>query len=222
MNIPISFTITSCNRLNLLEKTIYSFLSLNDYPIDEFILSDDSADDETSQRINDLFGKQFTIIKNEARLGLSKSLDNLFLKSKNEYIFHCEDDWFFEKNRNFISNSLEILEENKNIHQVHIRHKNDYFHPQSDEIMMTKNLTPYRLLSDSYKTNYGQSWNGYSWNPGLRRKSDYLRMFPNGISFFGDEYDCSSHTRKFNYLSASLEETCCYHIGKIRTNNFII
>jgi len=78
------------------------------------------------------------------------------------------------------------------------------------------------LSLNNYKTNYGQFWNGYSWNPGLRRKSDYLIMFPDGVSFFEYEYDCSSHTIKFDYLSVSLEETCCYHIGTIRTNNFII
>lgn len=218
---PITFTITSCNRINLLEQTIESFLNLNNYPIDEYIMSDDSGNDETNELLNLKFGDKFKIIKNNPRLGLSKSLDNLFTQSKNEYIFHCEDDWQFDINPNFISDSLEILEENSNIHQVYVRHRYDYSHPISSEVIHTTNLIPYRLLTQSYGEGSTRVWNGYSWNPGLRRKSDYLKMFPDGISKFGYEYECANHTKQFNYLSATLENTSCYHLGHITTSNFL-
>jgi GT2 family glycosyltransferase len=220
--IPITFTITSCNRIGLLEKTIDSFFKTSNYPIDEFIMSDDSGNDETNELLVSKFGDKFRIIKNNPRLGLSKSLDNLFTNSKNEYIFHCEDDWLFDGNSNFISDSLEILQENLSIHQVYIRHRYDYLHPISSEKLLTTKLVPYRLLTQSYVVSTTQIWNGYSWNPGLRRKSDYNKMFPHGISAFGDEYYCSVHTKQFNYLSATLENTSCYHIGYRRTNNFLI
>ena len=47
-------------------------------------------------------------------------------------------------------------------------------------------------------------------------------MFPNGFSEFGDEYLCADHTKKFNYQSAILIDTSCYHIGNSRTENFMI
>jgi hypothetical protein len=223
MIIPITFTITSCNRIDLLEKTLNSFFNINTYPIDEFILSDDSGDMGIYNKLNELYGKKFTIIRNETRLGLSKSLDNLFLKSKNEYIFHCEDDWLFDKNSNFISDSLNILIENEHIHQVSVRHLYDNPHKPSSDKLHTKKIIPYRLMSQNFMSAPTQIWNGYSWNPGLRRKSDYLKMFPDGISNFGDEYLCCDHTKKFNYLSAVLENTSCYHIGyNNRTPNFMI
>ena len=223
MTTPVTFTITSCNRLDLLKLTLDSFLNLNTYPIDEFIISDDSADHNVYEKIVDIVGPKFKIIRNESRLGLSKSLDNLFTLAKNEYIFHCEDDWFFEGNPNFISESLEILENFKNIHQVSIRHQSDNPHKITGKILKTKNNVRYSLLEQQFTTIPGQTWNGYSWNPGLRRKSDYLRMFPIGLSFFGDEYMCCDHTKKFNYLSANLEYTSCYHIGyNNRTKNFLI
>jgi GT2 family glycosyltransferase len=220
---PITFTITSCNRIDLLERTINSFLDLNNYPIDEFILSDDSGDNEIYDIIVNKFGNQFNVIKNKTRLGLSKSLDNLFLKSKNEYIFHCEDDWLFDKNPNLISDSLDILSENENIHQVSVRHLYDNPHKPSGDMLYTKKMIHYRLMSQNFMSMPTQIWNGYSWNPGLRRKSDYLKMFPDGISSFGDEYLCCDHTKKFNYLSAVLENTSCYHIGyNNRTPNFML
>ena len=48
MTIPITFTITSCNRIDLLEKTLNSFTSINNYEIDEFIMSDDSGNEKIS------------------------------------------------------------------------------------------------------------------------------------------------------------------------------
>ena len=51
MKIPITFTITSCNRIDLLEKTLNSFMLINNYEIDEFIMSDDSGDKEISNHL---------------------------------------------------------------------------------------------------------------------------------------------------------------------------
>ena len=51
MKTPITFTITFCDRIDLLEKTLNSFMSINNYEIDEFIMSDDSGNEEISNQI---------------------------------------------------------------------------------------------------------------------------------------------------------------------------
>jgi GT2 family glycosyltransferase len=122
MTTPITFTITSCNRIDLLEKTLNSFMSINNYEIDEFIMSDDSGNEEISNHLKSKYGDKFKIISNNPKVGLSKSIDNLFSSAKNEFIFHCEDDWMFDSNPNLISDSLSILTENPDIHQVSVRH----------------------------------------------------------------------------------------------------
>jgi GT2 family glycosyltransferase len=221
MKIPITFTITSCNRIDLLEITLNSFMSINNYEIDEFIISDDSGDEEISKHLNKKYGDRFKIISNNPRLGLSKSLDNLFSSTKNEFIFHCEDDWMFDTNPNLISDSLSILTENPDIYQVSVRHDYDNPHKSVGEKQYTSTSVEYWILSQEFRSMSTQVWNGYSWNPGLRRKSDYLKMFPNGISEFGDEYNCASHTKRFNYKSAILVNTSCYHLGVERTKNFM-
>ena len=43
MNGSVTVVITSCNRVDLLERTIDSFIKYNTYPIDRYILIDDSA-----------------------------------------------------------------------------------------------------------------------------------------------------------------------------------
>lgn len=222
MKSQITFTITSCNRIDLLEKTLNSFMSINNYEIDEFIMSDDSGDEEISKQLNKKYGNKFKIISNDSRIGLSKSLDNLFNSSENEFIFHCEDDWMFDTNPNLISESLSILDENPDIHQVSVRHDHCNPHKPVGEKQYTSTSVEYLILSQEFRSTPTQMWNGYSWNPGLRRKSDYLKMFPKGVSEFGDEYDCAHHTKKFNYKSAILSNTSCYHLGFERTKNFIL
>jgi GT2 family glycosyltransferase len=222
MKTPITFTITSCNRIDLLEKTLNSFTSINNYEIDEFIMSDDSGNEEISNHLKSKYGDKFKIISNNPRVGLSRSIDNLFSNAKNEFIFHCEDDWMFDSNPNLISESLSILTENPDIHQVSVRHDHCNPHKPVGEKQYTSTSVEYWILSQEFRSMPTQMWNGYSWNPGLRRKSDYLKMFPNGVSEFGDEYDCADYTRNFNYKSAILVNTSCYHLGVERTKNFMI
>ena len=137
--IPITFTITSCNRLDLLEKTLDSFMLINNYEIDEYLMSDDSGNYETSEFLNKKYGEKFKIISNNLRVGLSKSIDNLFISSKNEYIFHCEDDWLFDSNPNLIADSVSILSERNDIHQVSVRHNYCNPHKSIGGLLKTKN-----------------------------------------------------------------------------------
>ena len=222
MIIPITFTITTCNRLDLLEKTLTSFSNLNKYPIDEYIMSDDSGSSEVFDFLKNTFGDKFKILQNNPKIGLAKSIDRLFSEAKNEYIFHCEDDWFFEGNPNFINDSLTILENNKNIHHVWIRHEDDL----AQQYLASLNFNEDSIVEFN-NIKYKQipiieHWNGFSYNPGLRRKSNYITFFPDGVAAIGDESDCAKYTASFNYKSVLLNNTSCYHIGyDKRTENFI-
>jgi len=202
-NIPITVTITTCARLDLLKRTLDSFFKYNTYPIAEFLMTDDSGNSAIAKELYDLYGDKFKIFHNN-HIGLSKSLDILFTNASNEYIFHLEDDWEFDR-PGFIEDSLSIMKD-KTINQVWVRHSWD---------------TPHKCNEDGSLPIW-QEWNGYSWNPGLRYKSDYLKMFPNGLQEFGEEFDCMQHSKKFNYKVVSSLNTSCYHIGYNRhTENFI-
>lgn len=202
--IPITVTITTCNRLDLLERTISSFLLHNTYPVAEYLMTDDSGDPGVAAELDRRYGDRFKIFHNSPKVGLSKSLDILFGAASNEYIFHLEDDWFFERS-GFIEDSLDIMINRPDIHQVWVRHTSD---------------TPHKHNEDGSLPLW-QNWNGYSWNPGLRRKSDYLRMFPDGLHIYGEEFDCMQHSKNFDYKVISLINTSCYHIGYNRhTDNF--
>jgi len=212
----VSFSITSCSRLDLLDTTINSFLKYNTYPIDEYIMTDDSGDKKIYDTLVSKYGDKFKIIRNNPKVGLAKSIDILYNNCNNEYIFHCEDDWLFnDNNSTFIEESLSILE-NKNIHQVWLRDIDDLPEIYSDlgKSNLYKGIEYYDIPTIG-------NWCGYSYNPGLRRKSDYHRFFHKGVSSIGDEQTCSVHLKQFNYKSVLLKNTCCKHIGyENKTKNF--
>jgi hypothetical protein len=210
MAIPITVTLTHYKRIDLLQQTIESFMRTNLYPISEFIIVDDSGDKSYSDKIIELYSNKIRVIVNDENIGQRRSIDRLLQESNNDYIFHLEEDWLFEgtEPQSYIEDSIRILENNKNIHQVHIRHQNDDPHPTIGDDCYIDNIG-YKFLDNNFRG----VWNGFSFNPGLRRKSDLHRMFPNGLIEFKDEMAAAIHVRKFNYCAVRLTRTVCRHIG---------
>ena len=94
-----------------------------------------------------------------ARVGLINSADALMEKVNTDWVFWMEDDWEFYRS-GFIEESLKIMNGKPNILQVWLRDRNDTNgHPLSGD-----------FLSTSYR------WRGFSFNPGLRRLSDWKRL----------------------------------------------
>jgi hypothetical protein len=183
-------------------------MSTNSYPIDQFLIIDDSGDSAISECVIRKYGNIADIIVNDTNIGQRKSLDEIIKRCKNEYIFHLEEDWLFDSNSDYVFNSLQILKKRLDIHQVHIRHQWDDPHPPSGEMSNVDGIY-FNFLDPNFR----DEWNGFSFNPGLRRKSDILQMFPNGIQEFKDEKEASLHTRNFGYKAVRLIDTACKHIG---------
>ena len=205
----ITFCLTSCNRWNLLERTLDSFLSLNTYPIERYLLHEDSGNSEIVSKIKSKY--PFIEVLESNRSGLLASVDKLYTLVDTSLIFHCEDDWIFENNSNFIQESIEVLE-NPNIHQVWIRQG------IPEDWLEKKNFGLYRMVKPCH---FGD-WTGFSFNPGLRRLSDYKLMFPDGYNVHNkhgsnsvlSEHDCNMVTIDYNYRAAILNNRVCRHLGE--------
>jgi hypothetical protein len=169
----ITVVITSCSRLDLLEKTVVSFFKFNTYPIKKVIIIDDSGKkgciDEVAQKIPEYVETQ--IIYNEQNLGQIKSIDKAYSFVDTEYIFHCEDDWEFYNN-GFIEKSLEILKSDDKIFCVWLReYKNGKVVLNGHPILPEIHNNMYRRLGIFKERN--NVWCGFTFNPGLRRLNDY-------------------------------------------------
>jgi GT2 family glycosyltransferase len=197
----VTVVITSCNRQHLLEKTLDSFLKYNTYPIDKYIIVEDSGkfgiNDFVYEKIKDK--SKVELIYNEKNLGQIQSIDIAYSNIKTEYIFHCEDDWEF-LDFSFIELSKQILEKDPNIFTVWLRAHNDTsLHP-----IIKKDLGGYYLMNPNYTYSYKNTtytWCGFTLNPGLRRNRDCLLFYPycnikekNKPNYIG-EYDLNNKYR---------------------------
>lgn len=222
----VTAVFTSYNRFDLLVQTIDSFMNLNSYPLDRIILIEDSTDEKTRMELEDyLEDKDIDFIFNEENLGQPASIDKAYAEVESDYIFHGEDDYIFSGNSEFIQNSIDILEERSDVHQIWMRHMDDYVATHGiegmfdEEMFVTESGVEYRMVS--YPNPIGP-WCGFSWNPGVRRTSDYRRLFPNGYQeyiqpedpSFVAEFRCNYHALENGYRAALLVNGACQNVGQ--------
>lgn len=206
MENSVSLVITSCDRFDLLKKTLISFFKFNTYPLTEIIIIEDSGKEGTLQKVvNSFSDKQITVLVNKEKLGQLKSIDKAYAQIQSKYIFHCEDDWnFFEYG--FIEKSIEILENNKNILSVWLRDINEYSTLRfSKESYLSKDKqAPYKLVYDEI----------LSFNPGLRRTKEY-QMIGDFEQYYDSVFEktISDFYLNHQFVSAILLNAHVEHLG---------
>lgn len=163
----VTIVITSCNRPDLLKITIESFLHHNTYPIAAWVISEDSG----IPGVNDELIKQYSDFKwitPEKQRGQVRSIDEAYAQVKTKYVFHLEEDWETYKD-GAVAESVRILEETPNVSAVMCREHSPRVYHMSE--------TP------PYLKCWG-GWGYYSFNPGLRRMSDYSEFFGSSFATF--------------------------------------
>jgi hypothetical protein len=176
----VTFVLTSCGRIDLLERTITSFLNHNNYPIDKYFLIDDSGKEtifDDIVNLNQKLGNIFELHFNYEKIGQVRSIDKIYSFVDTKYIFHCEDDWEFYKS-GFIQKSIDVLKFDDKILQVIIRRKNNdsYITQFSNSFTQINKEVKYRKvvpISYTVGTHHISNYGGFTLNPGLRRLSDY-------------------------------------------------
>lgn len=161
----VTVVLTSCDRHDLLEKTLASFTQFNTYPrIKEVIVVEDGTADPSA--ICRKFGAR--LIPIGRRAGQVNAIDTAYAQVTTPYIFHLEDDWEFYK-AGFIEKSKALLDLDPSTMQVWLRAWDD------------TNKHPLSFQSDDEKfgviaLDVHGVWSGFSFNPGLRRLSDYKKI----------------------------------------------
>lgn len=201
---------TSCNRFDLLEPTLISFLKYNTYTIERFIFIEDTHKIKQLKKIIKKFPevyKKSLLLNNNPKLGQIKSIDKAYSYVETEYIFHCEEDWEFYK-EGFIEKSIEILIEFPKIINVWLRELNDTNgHPlEQDEITTNKGIKIKYL-----KPKYLGIWNGFTFNPTVKRLSDYKLL--GAYQNVGHESEIGEFYFKNNFKAAILIEGYVRHSG---------
>ncbi len=219
----ITITLTSCGRFDLLIQTIQSIIDFwdGDPPVAFYINEDSGTALPIAVRlfIQSVWSEcnyvEFSGNKNQIA-----AIDRMYKEVQTPYIFHFEDDWEFTKS-GFIAKSLDILESDPKICNVWIRKPNDRNgHPAFGSIRKANNGTMYQLMSPYFA---GGKFRGFSFNPGLRRLSDYQLIGPySSITTFDPHQPLKSemavgqaYFRK-NFRAATLLDGYCVHLGQNR------
>ena len=190
MNMDVTMVLTSCNRKNKLKVTLSSFLKYNTYDLKKIIIIDDSGINNCIDECLYLIPStiELKIIYNEKNIGQIFSIDKAYSFVETEYIFHCEDDWEFY-DYGFIEKSLKILNKNENISLVWLReYRNFNVLENGHPVIPTIHYNLFRLLGNFKERN--NTWYGFTFNPGLRRKKDYLLLAP--LSQYIGSNECNS------------------------------
>lgn len=220
----IALVVTSCGRTALLHKTLETFARYNTHPLYEAVIVEDGGlehDQAFLAQVLNLAPENLRIIKNPQNIGQLRSIDRAYAAVRSEYIFHCEDDWEFYS-AGFIEESLDILKTDPKLFCVWIRAHNDTNgHPIDSDIKLTTDGTGYYHMMLGYRG----VWNGFTFNPGLRRTSDCLIVGPYSELPIAHEIkgrtkitesDISIHYYRLGYISAISSSVGGYvkHIGQ--------
>lgn len=194
----VTVTITACDRLDLLERTLRSFLQFNTYPIHKFIIRDDSGMDDPYYKTMWLMSslKQPFSVLERGQLGQAASIDRMLEAVETDYVFHLEDDWEFFRS-GFIEQSKTVL--NEKTAQVWVRDRNDGVKAKVGRGGEVEGI----------KFNYMEK---FSFNPHLRKMSD--------LRFTGkNETILSEEMIKEGKRALWLQAGFCRHIGGEKTTN---
>lgn len=213
----ITLVVTSCDRYDLLERTLTSFARHNTHPIAKTIIAEDGRFPLTVPSwLSELSARHklgvVTIDQSAERKGQIPTIDHAYGLVKTPWIFHCEDDWEFLRG-GFIEASLEIMQKWDHVLQCWIRE--DSTHPV---VSLEQYPFPTMMLD------WQGSWSGFAFNPGLRRLADYriLGSYQNasaGCTIHGcaAELKIGRFYRELGFVAASLRPAYVKHIGQGRS-----
>lgn len=194
----LTVTITACDRTDLLFRTMQSFFKYNSYPIEQFIIRDDSGLAVVHKETNELmkFFKVPYLLLEKGQMGQARSIDRMLDKVNTEYVFHLEDDWEFYR-PDFIDDSFSVIDDETS--QVWVRSWEDGVVAKVGEEREMCGL----------KYNYMEK---FSFNPHLRKMSD-LRFTGKNETILGEEMVKSGKKTKW------LQKGYCKHLGWVKTTN---
>ena len=205
----ITLVVTSCGRFDLLKRTLASFDDFNTAPVREVFITEDSGDEAVRACIPEHWRDHTTFFINTPRLGQLRSIDLAYSHVNTRWIFHCEDDWAFYR-PGFVEESLLLLEAEPQALQVWLRsaaHDLAVHSPYvyQDDRKVAHGIPYYRVGS------HKQDWQGFSFNPGLRRLADYQQYAP--YAQYDGEKDLSRLYASAQRHALILENDAVLHTG---------
>lgn len=231
----VTITTTCCKRLDLLSRTINSFLEcVTDYDkyVNEWIVIDDNSSESDRERMQKLYPFITFVFKTPEQKGHAISMNMLLDMVKSEYVFNIEDDWEFFRPDNYIQQMMNVFDENQKFGQVLINVN------YSEDTKSACNLWGAKMRSTKDKQRYfihsfyqGKElekmnaltspmfgncyyWPHYSLRVGLTKKSVFDTVGNYNLDAKHFEMEYAYRYVQAGFLTAFLDGTSCGHIGR--------
>lgn len=204
--------INSCGRPNLLKQTWESFSATRDVAPRAIVV----VDDGDMERPDWFPRHNVTWLTNGVRRGQIYAADRMWEHCKTELAFWLEEDWCFH-GPGYIEESARILEQYPDVLQVWLRGI-----PTPADIRDRYTIyrtEPHPVHPLTIAQYHWEGWRGgFSFNPGLRRLSDWKRIGSYGRHVGYDPKGCGERAlgclyADLGYTSAILPQPYIYHIG---------
>ena len=225
--VNVLFTITTCKRYDLFEKTMNSILNTwTDLDkVDYFFCVDDNSRQIDRSKMTTAYPFFNYYMKRTSEKGHRKSMNIIYDKIqelKPNYWIHLEDDWLFFEKCPYVQKSIDALERYKdqNIHQI-LFNRNYAETYDGWTINGGKPLDPgftLHVKSDSIPGQNCGYWPHYSFRPSMIRAQTILELgnYDSPNTFF--ERDYADRYFAKGYQSAFFNTITCLHIGKLTSD----
>ena len=235
----ITFTMTTCKRFDLFEKTMNSILNcFEDIDmIDYFLCVDDNSSEEDREKMKKLYPFLTFYFKTSEEKGHIKSMniirDYVLETTQTPYFIHLEDDWKFFCKKNYIKDALEVLNENINIGQClfnknYIEIEEDIMNVKGGDYNITKTGIRYYIHEFSnteekkieWIKKHGNAssscyWPHFSLRPSVLRTKVLKDIGEFNIEAPHFERDYAYRYVNQGYISVFFENIYCIHTGRL-------
>ena len=231
----ITFSITTCKRLDLFAKTMNSFLAccLDRRLISEWICVDDNSSEEDRMQMRSLYPFFTFVFKNEEDRGHPRSMNMIIERAKTPYLLHIEDDWEFFIPRNYITDALDVLNSDPKIHQCLFNHN---YAETADDINIvggifrrTDNSLPHYIhdhcTTEDFIRKYGQQkncayWPHFSFRPSIVKTSIFTELGGYNENAGHFEMEFADRYNRAGKISAFFPGIHCIHTGRLTSERF--
>ena len=206
MYFDVTLCVTAGGRPDLLQKTLNSLLPHNGSFFKDIFVTNDRGDVATNEIVK-VLTPTACLFNHSKPIGQHASIDEMYGSVETNYIFHCEDDWYFDPVP-FIPLMLSTIIKLPDVSSVSARQTHSL---QAHDGRMRK-FGPTIAVDGGFARRSGEPfWTGHSFNPALLRTSLWREVGP--FSKYTDEERVNAAIEATGKSRAFLVPGVYFHIG---------
>jgi len=202
--------ILSCDRLDVLDKTIQSFLNTRDYET-KMVLLDDSGKQELFPQLVEKYGSFCDIIMFPRNRSQWFAMDFMVSYCDSDYIFYLEDDWELLK-PGYLNTSKQILQKYREVGVIDISWRTFEF--QGIDSYEKKLIDDTFFWKKPWKiTDNHLAWHAWCGSPNLRRRDDLIML--GRVEKWHNEWNIDRKFTALGFKGVYLNGEYACHLGDL-------